>query len=94
MALKHKETGEYIKIDFGYLPQPTAKKFKSEQQRQGFNQQFDNYQKVEFNIAAFNEAIKTALPDPIKTLLDNYKTQAYSYLKAQLNKDVTNWIDC
>ena len=55
MALKHIITGEYIKIDFGYLPQPTAKKFKSEQQRQGFNHQFDNYQKVEFNISSFIE---------------------------------------
>ncbi len=100
MALKNTITGEYIKIDFGYLPQPTAKKFKSEQQRQGFNPQFDNYQKVDFDIKDFNEAIKTALPDPTKTLIDNYKNLAYAKIKEQLNvKDendvvVVIWEDC
>lgn len=94
MALKHITTGEYIKIDFGYLPQPVAKKFKSIQQRTFFNPAFDNYQKVDFDIKAFNVAIKTKAADATKSLLDNYKTEAYNYLKAQLNKDVVNWEDC
>ena len=85
MGLKNTITGEYIKIDFGYLPAPIAKKFRSQEQRNNFNTTFDKFEKVEFDLKDFNQSIKTAFPDSTKTLVDNFKTLAYSKIKQQLN---------
>ena len=94
MALKNLTTNEYLKIDFGYLPQPIAKIFKNQISRDSFDQNFDNFRVLNFNIAAFNIAATVATVNVDKSLLNNFKDLAYSLLKAELNAENVVWEDC
>jgi len=95
MGLKNTQTNEYLKIDFGYLPLPTAKIFRTQAARQSFDANFDSFKKQEFNANDFNVALKTAVIDTSKPLLlDNFKSLAYDFLKVELNKTAVVWVDC
>ena len=95
MGLKNTLTNEYLKIDFGYLPLPTAKIFRTQAARQNFDANFDSFKKQEFNVTEFNTVLKTAVTDPLKPLLmDNFKSVAYSFLKEILNRVTADWEDC
>lgn len=100
MALQHKTTGEYLKIDFGYIPQPIAKIFKNKAARDGFNPTFDTYKRYDFNTEGFNAEIALLTPDPTLTFIDNFKKLAYEKIKTQLNVTDENgvveviWEDC
>ncbi len=100
MALQNKNTGEYLKIDFGYIPLPIVKIFKNKEARDNFNPTFDTYKRYDFNVEEFNQEITTATPDPLLTFIDNFKTLAYAKIKGQLNIVDENgvvdviWEDC
>ena len=85
MALKNKQTKQYLKADFGLLPQPLIKIFRNKEARDSFNPTFDKYELYPFDIAQFNEEIKTATPDSNYSLVDNFKRLLYAKLKQQLN---------
>ena len=100
MALQNKNTREYLKIDFGYIPQPIAKIFKNKEARDGFNPTFDTYKRYDFDIREFNNEIALRTPDSTITFIDNFKKLAYEKIKEQLNianeNGVVNviWEDC
>lgn len=95
MALLNTITNEYLKIDFGYLPLPVAKVFKTQAARVDFDQNFDNFKVQEFDVNAFNVAASIAVTDPLKPLLmDNFKSLAYAVLKIELNKSTVIWENC
>ena len=103
MALKNKNTGEYLKIDFGYLPMPIVKIFKSEQSRIDFNPNWDKYIQYPFDIDEFNKEISTIIPNPELSLLNNFKSLVYSKIKKELittklvdDVEITEliWEDC
>ena len=100
MALQNKNTGEYLKIDFGYIPQPIVKIFKNKVVRDNFNSTFDSYKKYNFDTREFNNEIASLTPDSTLTFIDNFKKLAYEKIKSQLNvvdeNEVVNiiWEDC
>lgn len=97
MALRNNRTGEYLKIDFGYLPRPTVKTFKNEEQRAEFNVDATYIQTKSVAFPCYKEFAElqtdASLVDAGKSLIDNYKSIAYLALKNKLNEKEQIWED-
>lgn len=96
MALKNKTTEEYLKIDFGYLPIPTIKIFKNQDQRQQYDIdpsyvkiQSQTYDAPKFATYCADPTLNVAQT----SVVDMFKTLAYKALKEKLNTQTTKDTD-